>query len=328
MGAKIVAMEVSSHALHQGRVRGVRFDIAVLTQLSRDHLNYHGDMNHYARVKELLFQQSGLRYGVVNYDDPFGKHIVTDYHQKLTIIGYSVNGLKDNRVFSVIATTIQPLNKGFSVVVKTPWGQGVFTTSLLGRFVISNLLAVLSVLCLCDVPFNKVLVELSQLYNVPGRMQVVNSKGKRPHPQVIIDYAHTPDALKKVLTALRKHCQGQLICVFGCGGDRDCGKRVQMASIAERHADQIILTNDNPRTESPLKIIEDIKIGFSNKVAVVIKLDRAEAIQYAVQTAKINDIVLIAGKGHETTQTIGKQILTFNDIKEAEKALWLYDETV
>ena len=327
-GAKAVAMEVSSHALHQGRVHGVHFDIAVLTQLSRDHLNYHKDMRNYARVKELLFQQSGLRYGVVNCDDAFGKCIITDYYQKLTIIGYSINGLKDDRVASVVVTTIQPLAKGFFVEVQTPWGKGAFTTSLLGRFIIGNLLAVLSVLCLCDIPFDKVLVELSRLYNVPGRMQAVDSKSKRRCPQVVVDYAHTPDALEKVLIALREHCQGQLICVFGCGGDRDRGKRLQMASVAEQHADQIILTTDNPRTESPLKIIEDIQIGFKNKRSVIVTLDRAEAIRCSVQIAMVNDIVLIAGKGHETTQIIGEQILPFNDVKEVKKALWLYNETI
>ena len=328
LGAKVIAMEASSHALHQRRVQGVHFDIAVLTQLSQDHLNYHGDIRSYACAKELLFQQEGLRYGVVNCDDTFGKRIIANYHQKLTIIGYSINGLIDNRISSVIVTAMKPIAKGFSVTVQTPWGKGIFTTSLLGRFIISNLLAVLSVLCLCEIPFDKVLVELSQLYNAPGRMQMIDSKNKQRHPQVVVDYAHTPDALEKSLTALREYCQGRLICVFGCGGDRDRGKRLQMASVAEQYADRIILTNDNPRTESPLKIIEDIQIGLKNKRLVIVKLDRAEAIRYAVQTATINDIVLIAGKGHEITQTIGEQTLPFNDVKEAKKALWLYDEIV
>lgn len=317
-GAKAIAMEVSSHALHQRRVEGVQFDIAVFTQLSRDHLDYHGDMENYARAKELLFQQPGLHTGVVNCDDALGKRIIAHYRHQLTLVGYSANGVKDDRVSSVIASAIQPLAQGFSVEVQTPWGEGTFTTPLFGRFNISNLLAVLSVLCLCEIPFDKALLELSQLRNVPGRMQVVDSQRQ---PQIIVDYAHTPDALEKALTALREHCQGRLICVFGCGGDRDRGKRPQMAAVAEQHADQIILTNDNPRTESPLTIIQDIQAGFKNKNAVLVKLDRAEAIRYAVQMAAVNDIVLIAGKGHETTQTIADQVLPFNDVEEAKKAL-------
>ena len=317
-GAKAIAMEVSSHALHQRRVEGVQFDIAVFTQLSRDHLDYHGDMENYACAKELLFQQPGLHAGVVNCDDALGKRIIAHYHYQLTLVGYSANGVKDNRVSSVIASAIQPLAQGFSVEVQTPWGEGIFTTPLLGRFNISNLLAVLSVLCLYEISFDKALLELSQLRNVPGRMQVVDSQRR---PQIIVDYAHTPDALEKGLTALREHCRGRLICVFGCGGDRDRGKRPQMAAVAEQHADQIILTNDNPRTESPLTIIQDIQAGFKNKNAVLVKLDRAEAIRYAVQMAAVNDIVLIAGKGHETTQTMGDQVLPFNDVEEAKKAL-------
>lgn len=316
-GAKAIAMEVSSHALHQRRIQGVCFDIAVFTQLSRDHLDYHGDMESYARAKELLFQQPGLRYGVVNSDDALGKRIIDRYHRQLTLIKYSTNRVKeDDHVSSVVATRIQPLVQGFSVEVQTPCGKGTFTTSLLGRFNISNLLAILSVLCLCKIPFDKALLELSRLRNVPGRMQVVDS---RRRPQIIVDYAHTPDALEKALTALREHCQGRLICVFGCGGDRDRGKRPKMAAVAERHANQIILTNDNPRNELPADIIQDIQSGFKNKKLVIVKVDRAEAIHYAVQIAAMNDIILIAGKGHETTQTIGDQVLPFNDVEEAKR---------
>lgn len=315
-GAKAVAMEVSSHALHQRRIQGVCFDIAVFTQLSRDHLDYHGDMESYARAKELLFQQPGLRYGVINSDDAFGKRIIDRYHRQLTLIQYSVNGVKDDHVPSVVATRIQPLAQGFLVEVQTPCGKGTFTTSLLGRFNISNLLATLSVLCLCKIPVDKALLELSRLHHVPGRMQAVDS---RRGPQIIVDYAHTPDALKRALIALREHCQGQLICVFGCGGDRDRGKRPQMAAVAEQHANKIILTNDNPRNELPAVIIQDIQSGFKNKKSVIVKVDRAEAIRYAVQIATMNDIILIAGKGHETTQKIGDQVLPFNDVEEVKR---------
>ena len=316
--AKAVAMEVSSHALDQYRVQGVHFAIAVFTQLSRDHLDYHDNMEDYARTKELLFQQPGLRYGVVNCDDALGRRIIENYHSKLALVGYSADGTKDARVSCVRATHIKTLTHGFLVDVQTSWGEGAFTIALLGRFNISNLLSVLSVLCLCEVPFEEALIELSKLSTVRGRMQVVNIQDRS---QVIVDYAHTPDALEKALTALREHCKGQLICVFGCGGDRDRGKRPQMAAIAERLADQIILTNDNPRSEPPLTIIRDIQAGFKNGGSVIVETDRAKAIKYAVQKATVNDTVLIAGKGHETTQIIGTDALPFDDVEEAKKHL-------
>lgn len=317
-GAKAVAMEVSSHALDQSRIQGIHFTIAVFTQLSREHLDYHGNMENYARAKELLFQQPGLRYGVVNCDDALGRHIIENYHSKLTLVGYSADGVKDTRISCVRATHIKTLTRGFSVDVKTSWGEGTFTISLFGRFNISNLLSVLSVLCLCEVPFEEALMELSKLNTVCGRMQVVNIQHC---PQVIVDYAHTPDALEKVLMDLREHCKGQLICVFGCGGNRDRGKRPQMAAIAERLTDRIILTNDNPRSESPLTIIRDIQAGFKNGSSVIVETDRAKAIKHAVQKATVDDIVLIAGRGHETTQIIGTDVLLFNDVEEVKKAL-------
>lgn len=318
---KVIAMEVSSHALDQFRVQGVHFTIAVFTQLSREHLDYHGNMENYARAKALLFEQPDLRYGVVNCDDVLGKRIIDNYHSKLTLVGYSADGIKDIRVSYVRATHIKTLTHGFSVDIQTSWGKGTFTTSLLGRFNISNLLSVLSVLCLCGVPLEEGLMELSKLNTARGRMQVVNNIYHQKHccPQVIVDYAHTPDALKKVLMALREHCTGQLICVFGCGGNRDRGKRPQMAAIAERLANRIILTNDNPRSEFPLAIIRDIQAGFENKNSVIVETDRAKAIKYAVQKATSNDTVLIAGKGHETTQIIGTDALPFDDVEEARK---------
>ena len=320
--AKAVAMEVSSHALDQSRVQGVHFTIAVFTQLSQEHLDYHSNMESYARTKALLFEQPDLLYGVVNCDDALGRHIIDNYYSKLKLVGYSTDGMKDARVSYIRATHIKTLEHGFLVNVQTSWGQGTFKISLLGRFNISNSLSVLGVLCLCEVPFEEALIELSKLNTVRGRMQVVNiHHHKHRRPRVIVDYAHTPDALKKVLMTLREHCKGQLICVFGCGGNRDRRKRPKMAAIAERLTNQIILTNDNPRSESPLAIIQDIQAGFKNKNSVIIEADRAKAIKYAVQKATSNDTVLIAGKGHETTQIIGMDILPFDDVEEAKKVL-------
>ncbi|WP_304985924.1 UDP-N-acetylmuramoyl-L-alanyl-D-glutamate--2,6-diaminopimelate ligase [Coxiella-like endosymbiont] len=318
-GARAVVMEVSSHALDQHRVNGVHFDIAVFTQLSRDHLDYHGSMENYARAKELLFEKIGLSYGVVNCDDEFGRYLIAKYHKKLMLIGYSMKGIKNDRVPLIMATAIKTLDQGFSVTVQTPWGNGTLTTPpLFGRFNISNLLAVIGVLGLSGVSLEKSFLELSKLKNVPGRMQLVECASG---PQVVVDYAHTPDALEKALMSLREHCRGQLICIFGCGGDRDRGKRPQMGAIAERYTDQVIVTNDNPRSESPLAIIQDIKAGFKNPQSVVVETDRAAAIHYAVQKATVDDIVLIAGKGYETTQVIGRDVLPFDDVQEAQKAL-------
>ncbi len=316
--AKVIAMEVTSHALDQKRVQGVHFKIAVFTQLSRDHLDYHHDMQSYARAKELLFQQPGLRYGVVNLDDELGQQIVDRYHQRLTLIGYSQLGKTDARIACITATAITPQAPGFHAQLQTPWGNGELTTALLGRFNISNLLAVLAVLCLLDMPLTTALATLSQLSTVKGRMQCL---GGQRQPLVVVDYSHTPDALEKALTALREHCHGKLICVFGCGGDRDRGKRPQMAAIAERYADQVILTNDNPRSESPQAIINEIKTGFTKLKTVTVELDRKKAIQFAVQNAKVGDIVLVAGKGHETKQIIGDLVLPFDDVEEVKQAL-------
>jgi len=322
-GAKAAAIEVSSHALDQGRVQAAHFDIAVLTQLSRDHLDYHGDMERYASAKELLFQQPGLSYGIVNLDDAFGKKIAKNYQHKLQIIGYSTKN-KQFTVPAFVATDIKPNVQGFSVTVQSPWGEGHFTTPLLGRFNISNLLAVAVVLCLLELPFQEVLNSLSTLKSVKGRMQ---RYGNEDQPQVIVDYAHTPDALQKALNALREHCMGKLYCVFGCGGDRDQGKRPEMAAIAERYADVIVMTNDNPRKEPPEKIIKDMQAGLKQSQFAKVELDRESAIRYAVQTADVGDIVLIAGKGHETTQTIGVAIVPFDDGTIVEETLAHYKES-
>ncbi|OGO95466.1 MAG: UDP-N-acetylmuramoyl-L-alanyl-D-glutamate--2,6-diaminopimelate ligase [Coxiella sp. RIFCSPHIGHO2_12_FULL_44_14] len=316
--AKVVTLEVSSHALDQRRLQGVHFNMAVLTQLSRDHLDYHGDMQSYAKSKELLFQQPDLQYGIVNLDDELGQKIAMEYRGLLEMIGYSTVGCDQEDIAAVVAKKIALTKQGFRIVVKTPWGSGELISHLWGRFNISNLLAVLTVLCLLDVPFQEVLRDLSHLVSVKGRMQRLGGLGQ---PRVIVDYAHTPDALKKVLLELRERCRGQLYCVFGCGGDRDKGKRPQMAAIAEQYADYLIMTNDNPRTELPQKIIQDMQLGLVNPNAARVELDRATAIQYAIQQAKVGDIVLVAGKGHETTQTIGDKIIPFNDGEQVERFL-------
>lgn len=319
-GAEVAVLEASSHALQQHRLQGVHFDIAVFTQLSRDHLDYHGDMKTYAQAKELLFQQPNLTHAVVNIDDEFGQEIIRKYSKKLNIIGYSVKTIANvnSNIPTVMAKKIITTPGGFQVIVATPWGEGKFTTKLLGVFNISNLLVVLSVLRLLQIPFSQALKSLAKLKTVRGRME---SFGNDSQPKVVVDYAHTPDALEKALSELREHCRGKLYCVLGCGGDRDRGKRSLMSAIAQRYADYIIMTNDNPRTESPERIIADMQRGITDQTIAKIELDRAAAIRYAVHQACVHDVVLVAGKGHETTQTIGSQILPFDDSEEVMRAL-------
>lgn len=319
-GAQAIAMEVSSHALVQHRVVGVNFDIAVFTQLSRDHLDYHKTMENYANAKKRLFAHPNLRYGIVNIDDEVGMSIVKQYASSLNIITYSAVGKAVNSHSSIVAKTIKNFTDGFIIEVETPWGAGTFKSSLLGRFNVSNLLAVLGVLGAMDVPLNSILDELANMSTVCGRMQCFGGGGK---PSVVVDYAHTPDALEKALLALREHCRGKLWCVFGCGGDRDKGKRPQMGEIAERLSDYMIITNDNPRTESPEAIISNICQGLSDMERIKIILEREKAIRYAIQSASTNDIVLVAGKGHETYQVIGNKTYPFSDIDVVKKILEL-----
>lgn len=307
-GAKAVAIEVSSHALAQYRLNGMHFDLAVLTQLSHDHLDYHGTMECYARVKARLFQWEGLNAAIINIDDPFGSQWSNDFSKKYPVITYS---LRSDSNALIRAQQIEPQCDGFLVRVATPWGEGVFQSPFLGEFNVSNLLAVLAVLGCYDVPFKTALQCVESLTAIPGRMERFGSEDQ---PTVIVDYSHTPDALKNALLALRQHCRGTLWCVFGCGGDRDRGKRAEMAAISEKYADWVVVTSDNPRTESPQQIVSDIILGFSGDDIAVVEPDRAAAIAYAIQSAVSQDTVLIAGKGHENHQIIGNQVLPFSDV--------------
>lgn len=313
-----VAMEVSSHALAQARVAGTQFTTAVYTQLSRDHLDYHGSMQAYAAAKGLLFQQPGLQHAIINQDDAYGRQFIAEYRSHLEVVVYSAQGMMHASQPYVVATDVMRHPQGFLVKVASSWGQGEFICPLLGEFNISNVLATLAVLLINDIPFSKALGYCAHLKSVRGRMQLL---GDATTPKVIVDYAHTPDALEKALSALRAHCEGRLWCIFGCGGDRDKGKRPEMAAVAEKFADQIIVTNDNPRTETPDAIVQDIMSGFSERAAVDIIQDRGLAIATAVQSAKRHDMVLVAGKGHETTQTIGYQVLAFDDAEQVMLAL-------
>jgi UDP-N-acetylmuramoyl-L-alanyl-D-glutamate--2,6-diaminopimelate ligase len=317
-GAEFTAMEVSSHSLDQDRVRGVHFDIAVLTQLSRDHLDYHGSIENYAAAKSKLFACPSLTAAVLNYDDMLGQRLIEQHKNHLNIVTYSMEGKAHSSLPSVIAKNIKIIALGFQLEVATPWGEGELSIPLLGKFNISNILAVLAVLGLLEIPFKTILTALSHLKPVVGRMQQF---GGGSEPTVIVDYAHTPDALDKALLALKCHKPRELWCVFGCGGDRDPGKRSLMAQVVESYANHIIVTNDNPRHEKPEKIIADICQGFTDQQKIIIQLDRAEAIAYAISHAKAGDMILIAGKGHETVQIIGDQQLPFSDQEQVLRLL-------
>jgi len=320
-GATALAIEASSIGLQQGRLNGVHFDAAVFTNLTRDHLDYHGSMEAYAEAKAILFDWPALGAAVVNMDDQYGASLVQRLQNKQSatqVIGYTLENRVHAGVAMLSASNLRTQHAGTSFHVDSPFGCGQVKTHLIGRFNVSNMLAVLAVLLAKGTAWSKAVDALEMLEPVPGRMQQLGSQG---HAMVVIDYAHTPDALEKTLQTLQQVAQerhGQLWCVFGCGGDRDPGKRPQMGRIAEQ-ADHVVVTSDNPRTEKPADIIADIVAGMS-KPAHVIE-DRAGAILYAIKHAGDHDVVLLAGKGHETYQDINGKKWPFSDEEHASLAL-------
>ena len=317
-GFQTVAMEVSSHALDQGRVKGVRFDVAVLTNLTRDHLDYHGTVEAYAEAKRKLFHWPDLKAVVLNLDDAFGRHLADELSgQSLQIIGYGVGKVEDYPAGTLVATDPVFDHAGIRATVHGAQGQGVLQAPVLGQFNLHNLLAALGVLLAKCVAWAEALQRLQHVWVVPGRMERVADDGKL----VVVDYAHTPGALQQVLKAVRVHTRGRLLCVFGCGGDRDRGKRPLMAKIAESDADVVIITDDNPRSENPQQIFEDIMQGIHNKAGVTLEHDRAQAIRLAIGQAQPGDTVLIAGKGHETVQILANGTVPFDDRIQAAQAL-------
>jgi UDP-N-acetylmuramoyl-L-alanyl-D-glutamate--2,6-diaminopimelate ligase len=318
----VVAMETSSHGLEQGRVNGTEFFLGAFTNLTHDHLDYHGTMEKYARAKYRLFEQSNLKFGVINADDPQGLKWIQQLQRQLPVYAYSMHSslTLPSQVQHVFATHVQRQSNGLIVSIITPWGEGVLRTPLIGMFNISNLLLVITVLGIMGLPLADSLQYISELKSIPGRMQTLGGEDNKP--LVIIDYAHTPDALAKTLQAAREHCQGELWCVFGCGGDRDKTKRPEMGRIAEQLADQIILTDDNPRHENPLIIIDEIRQGIVQKNKVVVEHSRRRAIAHAISCAKADDVILIAGKGHEAYQMVGNEQTPFSDLLEVRMQLY------
>lgn len=311
-GAQQVALEASSHSLHQHRIAGLNINTAVFTNLSRDHLDYHGDLESYAAAKARLFDMPSIKYAVINRDDRVGRDILADLQPSIKAITFSL----ENPVADIYCSEMAFSGQGLTALVETPWGKGELKSSLLGRFNLANLLTIIAVAGLQGISLDEILRVIPLLTPVSGRMELVSAELK---PKVIVDYAHTPDALEKALQALRGHCVGQLWVVFGCGGDRDNGKRAAMGEIAQRFADKIVVTSDNPRTEAPQQIAQNILEGIQGAVSV--ELDRREAIISSINDASADDIVLIAGKGHENYQIIGVDSFPFSDQEEAKTAL-------
>ena len=347
-GAQAVAMEVSSHALTQGRVNGVKFDVAMLTNLSRDHLDYHGDMQSYAAAKRKLFEWQQLKYVVLNLDDVFGVELAEQLQDAdVEVIGYGLSPLSnfppqageranvkrtkpssdaalqfaEQRGLRMVYGNLSAMTgQGLRLSIHSSWGAAQLDSALVGRFNAANLLGALAVLLVSEIKLDDAVRSLSKVQPVAGRMQRL---GNAQQPTVIVDYAHTPDALEKVLLALREvsaSSSGKLICVFGCGGDRDRGKRAMMGKIAEQFSDWCIVTSDNPRSENPLDIIAEIVSGMSGDNHEIM-LERAAAIQGAISRAQQSDTVLIAGKGHEDYQEICGVKHLFSDLLVAQQAL-------
>ncbi|HCI14296.1 MAG: UDP-N-acetylmuramoyl-L-alanyl-D-glutamate--2,6-diaminopimelate ligase [Gallionellales bacterium GWA2_60_142] len=323
-GASAVAMEVSSHALAQGRVNGVRFDIALLTNLSRDHLDYHGDMDSYAASKRRLFDWASLQHVVLNLDDAFGASLTEELSDgSAEVIGYGLSDAAMQKaeklgIRMVYGRVSEMSARGMCLDIHSSWGGAQLKSGLIGRFNAENLLGVLGVLLADGMQLDMAVQSLSRVRAVAGRMQRL---GAANQPNVVVDYAHTPDALEKVLTTLHEvNAGGELICVFGCGGDRDRGKREMMGRVAERFADLSIVTSDNPRSEKPEYIIADITVGMTeNKHQIVV--ERGAAIAQAIVQARAQDTVLIAGKGHEDYQEIAGVKHPFSDVAVAASAL-------
>nr|WP_232826121.1 UDP-N-acetylmuramoyl-L-alanyl-D-glutamate--2,6-diaminopimelate ligase [Cyanothece sp. BG0011] len=309
-------MEVSSHALAQGRVKQCPFKVSVFTNLTQDHLDFHKDMEDYFAAKQLLFTPDYLQEkAIINLDDPYGKRLIESFKPE-QVWSYSVG----NREADFYTSDLTYQGNGVTGTLHTPLGSVKFSSPLVGQFNLSNVLAAVSAVLHLGLDLTETIESLPHFLGVPGRMERVQINDKQDI-SVIVDYAHTPDSLENALKAARPFVKGQLICVFGCGGDRDRTKRPLMGQASAQLADLSVVTSDNPRTEDPQRILEDILTGIPQSVEPLVISDRAEAIKTAILQAKAGDGVLIAGKGHEDYQILGTEKIHFDDREEARKAL-------
>lgn len=312
-GASYTALEVSSHGLVQGRIKALPFSVGVFSNLSRDHLDYHGSMEEYARAKLSLFTEHHCEHAVINVDDEIGLAWSESLPTSLAV-SLQPNVLKHG----VWATEVHYSEAGISLTFDGHFGQGHFTVPLIGEFNASNVLLALTTLLALGFDKQQLLNSAPNLVPVLGRMELFQADGKA---KVVVDYAHTPDALEKALMALRVHCHGKLWAIFGCGGDRDKGKRPMMAAIGERLADKVILTDDNPRSENPAMIVNDMLEGMQKPSNAQIEHSRFNALQYALAQAEENDIILLAGKGHEDYQVMANETIHYSDRESAMQLL-------
>ncbi len=310
-----LAMEVSSHGLEQQRVAGIRFDTAIFTNLTRDHLDYHGTMEAYAAAKARLFAWPKLRTAVINADDPYAETMQAALGSDVRCLTYGLNAAADIRAEGLCFS-----DQGVSALLHTPWGRGALNSPLLGRFNLYNLLAALTALGAQGIALDALLGAVTRLEPVAGRLQCF---GGGAQPLVVVDYAHTPDALSNIIAAVREHSSARVTCVFGCGGDRDRGKRALMARAAADAADALVVTSDNPRSEPPEQILEDILTGLTadERSITPVFVDRAQALAFAIDRAAPGEVVVVAGKGHEDYQEINGVRYPYSDLDEVRRLL-------
>ncbi|WP_158971733.1 UDP-N-acetylmuramoyl-L-alanyl-D-glutamate--2,6-diaminopimelate ligase [Paraglaciecola sp. L3A3] len=312
-GVYQVALEASSHALVQNRIKAVKTDVAIFTNLSRDHLDYHGSMAEYAAAKRLILSQPELAYTLINANDEEYKNWLAETPNSVVkvLIGRNINPKTISKDYQYcIGNNVQYTSSGLRFSLKSSWGDCELRIALMGDFNIENILAAIAAQLCLGKNLKQIAYVAQKLSPVAGRMELFS------HAQaatIVVDYAHTPDALEKALQATRQHCQGKLYCIFGCGGDRDIGKRSLMGELAEQYADHVILTDDNVRSEDPQKIIHDILSGCKNPEQIRVEHDRKKAIQLAAELTAKGDIILLAGKGHESYQIIGTQTLPYDE---------------
>jgi UDP-N-acetylmuramoyl-L-alanyl-D-glutamate--2,6-diaminopimelate ligase len=318
-GASDVIMEVSSHALDQRRVEGVRFVGGVFTNLSRDHLDYHGDLETYGRVKAALFRRPDLGFAVLNLDDALGREIAREAGPRIRQLGYALDGAPGFGRAAFRARIRSADGAGIALEVEDDAGVALLSAPLLGRFNAANLLAALGTLVGLGMRLAEGVEALTGVTPPPGRMERFG--GREGLPLVVVDYAHTPDALDKALEAVREHTAGRLWCVFGCGGDRDPGKRAQMGAVAAARADAVLITDDNPRFEDGDAIVAEILRGMDARAPQAVERDRYTAIRRAVRTAGPGDAVLVAGKGHESHQDRAGERRPFSDAAAVRRVL-------
>ena len=311
-------MEVSSHSIAQNRIAGLSFGATIFTNLSRDHLDYHGDLESYSRTKAKLFINVDSKIKIINSNDSFGRKLLKQINNKaVTIIKGQPPKNFNEEYLSILSSKANKF--GHTVSLKSTWGEKSFHLPLIGEFNIENAAQVIALISSYKFNFNNILHAMENVSPPQGRMELIDLSMNDLVPSVFVDFAHTPEALKEALLALRLHYKREIWCVFGCGGDRDKGKRKVMGRMAKTYADRVVITSDNPRSETPESIISDILLGSKNDVHTIV--NRASAINYAISSANNADVILIAGKGHEDYQLIKDKRIEFSDDKVSRKAI-------